>query len=193
MLSDSEAEAWPSTPKRQKRVNITGPVDSPPVLHSPQHGATPSRPIYSPTVRRLKRLKSLNAREMPPGTCPDGPFAFVRETSPPSSSVFSEARRRSLNRSSFGAQSCEDLYLLPPWHKRSMVTQGTPPPLNATRLTTTGPGTVCPVRAWTAHQRWAGRETNARCNARCARFGAHCFMNTPFFHLVTTSLSHKHK
>ena len=46
------------------------------------------------------------------------------------------------------------------------------------------------------------RETNARCgrcNARCAR-GAHglvrCFMNTPFFHLVTgssTPVSHKHK
>ena len=37
------------------------------------------------------------------------------------------------------------------------------------------------------------RETNAqcaRCNARCAQFGACCFMNAPFFHLVTAGCKH---
>ena len=37
------------------------------------------------------------------------------------------------------------------------------------------------------------RETNtrcARCYARCARFGARCFIKPPFFHLVTVGCKH---
>ena len=48
--------------------------DVSPLSHCPQKDATPTKPIYSPTVRHHHRLSHLNVRSTPPSASIDGPF-----------------------------------------------------------------------------------------------------------------------